>query len=406
MRIAIITASLNGGAGIAALRLHESFQQMGLDSILVNKKHHEPAKHVYSSDRLLNDNPIMRFLRKIRRKRVFYNYVLPFVKTDISFSLFSVPFSENRLHKLKILEDVDVINLHWTSGYIDLPSFLRETKVPIFFTLHDTNYFTAGCHYFNACNHFETNCVNCPIIVPEAQKKLSDIFNIKKEIYNNKKHFVIGISDWIGAAAKRSSLMKDLEVRSIPNSFSPVVPSTHEILDYLRGSDKIKALVIAQHLNDKRKGWAYIEDIMANNTFPSIEWIVVGDGAIPSRDNCTGLGTISSEHVLASIYSSVDFLVHPAIQDNFPNTVVESLSYGTPVVAFKTSGLVNMINSDNGFLANNIDKDSFIEAIGHLLSNLSGYNRNDIMKNALEKFSPEMQAKSYINFFEKALLND
>jgi glycosyltransferase involved in cell wall biosynthesis len=403
MKIGIITGSLNGGAGIASSRLHESFKQLGIESILINKKLHDPVNHIYSSDELLPDNFLVNFVRKIKARHVFKKYILPFVKTDISFALFSTPFSENRLHRLKLLQDCDVINLHWTSGYIDLPSFLDNIEQPIFFTLHDTNYFTAGCHYFNNCNHFEANCDNCPIIESKAQNRLSHIFDIKKGIFNRKRHFVIGISEWIAAAANRSTLMGGLEVKNIPNSFTPVEPTEHPTLKNLKKSNKVKALVIAQHLNDKRKGWAFIEEIIRNNTFPEVTWIVVGEGEILKYENCIELGTIASQNTLASIYGSVDFLVHPAIQDNFPNTVVESLTYGTPVVAFKTSGLPNLINSKNGILAENLETESLSNAITEMIANINHFDRALIKKTALEDFSSNKQGEAYVEFFKQAL---
>ena len=45
------------------------------------------------------------------------------------------------------------------------------------------------------------------------------------------------------------------------------------------------------------------------------------------------LGTLEGDEQLARVYAAADVFVAPSRQDNLPNTVVESLACGTPVVA-------------------------------------------------------------------------
>ncbi len=50
------------------------------------------------------------------------------------------------------------------------------------------------------------------------------------------------------------------------------------------------------------------------------------------------LGRLNDDISLALVYSAADVFVAPSIQDNLPNTVMESLACGTPCVAFKIGG--------------------------------------------------------------------
>jgi glycosyltransferase involved in cell wall biosynthesis len=67
------------------------------------------------------------------------------------------------------------------------------------------------------------------------------------------------------------------------------------------------------------------------------------------------LGFIEDETVLAEIYSAADLFIIPSIDDNLPNTVIESLMCGTPVVGFRTGGIPDVISDgENGYICQSI----------------------------------------------------
>ncbi len=50
--------------------------------------------------------------------------------------------------------------------------------------------------------------------------------------------------------------------------------------------------------------------------------------------------------------------------DTLPSTILEALLFGTPVIGAKNSGgIVDIIDSDNGFLTETADSKQFAEAI-------------------------------------------
>lgn len=65
------------------------------------------------------------------------------------------------------------------------------------------------------------------------------------------------------------------------------------------------------------------------------------------------LGFINNPLDLIKLYNKVDFFICPSSEDNLPNTILESISCGTPVLAFNIGGISDLIqHKENGFLIN------------------------------------------------------
>jgi glycosyltransferase involved in cell wall biosynthesis len=104
-------------------------------------------------------------------------------------------------------------------------------------------------------------------------------------------------------------------------------------------------------------------------------------------------------------YNAADVFVAPSLEDNLPNTVMESLSCGTPVVAFNIGGMPDMVEHKvNGYLAEPQNKISLANGIMWVIENnnkeiLSLNARKKITKN----FTPEIVANLYMNFYKSLI---
>lgn len=167
--------------------------------------------------------------------------------------------------------------------------------------------------------------------------------------------------------------------------------------------------------NDKHKGTPYLiaalEDLANRPGIDrnKIELIIFGN-----KDNAdmpefpfktTFLGTISNDDHLAKCYSAADVFITPSLEDNLPNTVMESLSCATPVVAFKTGGIPDMVKHlENGYLAEYENAEDLATGIEWLYHD---ENAPDIQKEArrtiLTQFSEQVVAEKHIKLYKTLL---
>ena len=139
-------------------------------------------------------------------------------------------------------------------------------------------------------------------------------------------------------------------------------------------------------------------------------------GSVNPKIKNIGIPWISIERIndnekLNNFYNSGDILVLPSIEDNLPLTMIESLSAGTPVVAFKVGGMQDIIkNGVNGELVESLNPDSLAKGIIKCIENM--FINNDLkLSDSSRKFAKEMfysskEAEQYIQLYNDLIINN
>ena len=113
---------------------------------------------------------------------------------------------------------------------------------------------------------------------------------------------------------------------------------------------------------------------------------------------------IKSEAELAEVYSFADVFVLPSLEDNLPNMVMEALSCSTPVVAFDSGGITDMIEHKiNGYLAGFMSAEDLAEGILFVLNGNSESLALHARKKITENFSYDIIAEKHINLYKRLL---
>jgi glycosyltransferase involved in cell wall biosynthesis len=167
--------------------------------------------------------------------------------------------------------------------------------------------------------------------------------------------------------------------------------------------EKTTILCIAGNLKEERKGGMILNSILSEEWGSDAEFLLIGNGDSHHTysENVKSLGFINDEISLQMAYHAADLVLHPAPVDNLPNTVAESLSCGTPVLAFDTGGLPEMvIPQKSGWLISPGDHAGMISTLRDVLNTRSYSDlRNSSRSIAFEKFQSSKIGKKYQDLF-------
>jgi len=396
MKVLHINTHLRGGAAKACVRLHEGLLEIGVDSkvlVLENVKTDVPEVYSYVN---FYKNPIQKARKKLaarlagRRRR---SKLMTYPKVSDGFYFTDSPFdiTQNPLY-----QEADIIHLHWVNDFLDYPSFFTKNKKPLVWTMHDMSPFSGG-------NAFEKNF---PF---EAYEKLiRPQIELKKTWYKNQNMTIVTPSEWMSKKAAQSETLEGITIHPIPyclniNKFKAV--EKDEARTSLRlPYDSTIVLFVADSVSSERKGIDLFLEAMRTLYVNNLLLLVVGNSweapeKIPPHRY---FGTVQSEEKMSLIYSAADVFVIPSREDNFPNTVLESLCCGTPVVGFEVGGIPEQIeHGKNGALCPVIDPFQLKTTILELLK--TDINREAISAEAQKKYANSIQAKRMKTLYDSLL---
>lgn len=410
MRILHIShTDMLGGAGRAAYRLHTALRQHNIDSwMLVQHKISDDSNVIAaatSSEKLW-----ARLQPKVDKvpSRIFANS--------------KIIWSNNWLPNFGVVDVVhrlqpDIVHLHWIGGYVALSEIVR-LKTPLFWSLHDMWAATGGCHYDAGCERYTVGCGQCPLLPRINTTKDLSYYNLlqKGKVFNGIKNrlTVIALSAWMAQVATASVAMRNCNVVCLPNCidtniYKPIKQSIARNILNLPAEKPILLFGAMNSTSDLRKGFEKLSSVLkiVAQKFPDVLLMVFGasesketlDVALPIRY----LGQFNDDVSLALLYSASDIFLAPSLQDNLPNTVMESLACGCPTVAFNIGGMPDLIeHRSNGYLAAPFDVADFAQGIADILSRKEQYQTN-ARGESRNTFAAERVAPRYIQLYQERL---
>jgi glycosyltransferase involved in cell wall biosynthesis len=407
----ISTLDLQGGAARATYRLHRALLTSNVDSkLLVQNKSGDDFTVISET------SPRKKILNKLRP--TLDSIPVKFYKNrgDSLFSPSFLPFS----NVIKIINDIkpDLVHLHWfCHGMISIEELAR-INVPIVWSLHDNWAFTGGCHIMWDCEKYKNTCGSCPRLGSKKENDLSrKIFNRKQKTFSKIDRLtIIGLSRWLADCANNSTLLKDRKIINLPN---PLDTEKFKPFDKVKakelwGLPKNKKLVLFganSATSDLNKGFLELCDALSRLKRTDVELVIFGSSEPKNSQNfgftTHYLGHIHDDVSLRTIYSATDVMVVPSLQEAFGQTASESMSCGTPVVAFGHTGLLDIIDhKKNGYLARPIDTADLANGIDWVLDN---GKYEDLCISAREKvmqeFDSQVVADKYIKLY-KEIINE
>lgn len=410
------TTDVKGGAALAAHRLHQALPECGVQSkMFVAWQHSDDPQVVEFRPSIWGPRSLNHVL--FRAARRWQRRSLP--TTGGIFMTHDYAFFGGLAERQA--PDADVFHFHWAMDLLDfrsLPQFAR--RAPIAWTFHDMNAFTGGCHYDRGCGRFTETCGKCPLLRSDdphdithrvIQRKIAALRDVPES-----RLVVVCPSRWMEREVQRSTVFGRFQTEVIPNGidlqeFRPLDRAALRRQFGIAPEDRV-IFFIAESLSDPRKGARELEMAIAQLThLPNLRIVTLGNGDMQQMQGplFRHLGKMNDPRKVCEAYNLADVSVIPTLQDNFPNTVLESMASGTPVVGFATGGVVDAVEHGvSGLLAPTGDTDGLAALLIRALTDdeLRTSMGHAARARAVEHYSLERQAAACAALYQRLLSVD
>jgi glycosyltransferase involved in cell wall biosynthesis len=354
MRVLHLNTHSSGGSHEYAVLLSTALAEQGIESQMLSKDSQQ-----LQSGKL--------FLDRIIRKVYVSLSTEPWHGTQ---RLLSPPCPEE-------LQGFDLVHLHTVADWFNVPSWLETlpSGIGVVITLHDMWHLTGGCFLYRGCDRFAETCAPCPILKTPLNRVIAkDEQRRKLRAYRSRRVQFVANSQWLADVADRSAIVRAC-------GCSRVIPPGIDT-EVFRPQDKAQcraelgipadAFVIAAggaSLTDINKNIPWLlEQLAGLSELEHVLVVLAGEGTleIPIGLNVRLTGGIADHVQRAMFYNAADVFVSASLMETYGLTLIEAMSCGIPVVAFRTGGVPQAVPKQGGILCELLDADAFKAAIQKL----------------------------------------
>ncbi len=333
-----------------------------------------------------------------------------------------------RQHRSRIL---DLVHLHWLGDTMISIEEIGCLQMPVVWTLHDQWAFCGAEHYTapprfgetaSSDERFLAGYIRGTRPANEAGPDLNRSTWLRKHRAWKRPMHIVCPSRWMAECAGRSMLLREWPITVIPYPIDTVrwAPFDKRAARGLMELPQDKTLLLFGAIggtSDPRKGADLLMDALrllidrrSGGVFEDLELVIFGQGR-PSKETSIGFpihyaGSLQDDISLRLLYAAADAFVIPSRQDNLPNTGIEAMACGTPVVAFSTGGLPDLVSHcETGWLARPFEVLELAQGINWVLQDRE---RNRALGErarvvALERFAPGNIAAKYSSVYQAEL---
>lgn len=314
----------------------------------------------------------------------------------------------------------DIAHLHNLHGnYFDLRYLPKLSHtVPTVLTLHDSWLLSGHCSHSFACTRWQTGCGNCPdlkIPPPIPRDETAHNWKTKQRIYAASRLYVAAPSRGLIDKVEQSMLRAGVrQTRVIPYGIdlTQFRPGDKTAARRALGLETDAVLLLASANWIRQNPWKDYKTMRRAVELAAAQWrdrpfvfLLLGEkGASEFFDNgeIRLLGFEQDPARITQYYQAADIFLHAAHSDTFPNTILEAMACGTPVVATAVGGIPEQVRDGvTGYLVPHADAEMMAQRIQELLTDTNraaafGRAAAEIAQRA---YNLERQLDDYLNWY-------
>lgn len=314
-------------------------------------------------------------------------------------------------------------NLH--GGYFGLRVLPWLSKqVPVIMKPGDMWLFSGHCAHPYDCERWKNGCGRCPdISTYPAIRRDATAYNWrrKQDIYTESRLYFATSSGWLMRRVEQSTLSPAIvEARVISNGLDLAVfrPGDQEKARTELGIPRDANVLLFVGFATRSNIWkdyltmeSAVRQVADRLPRKSLLLICLGEKREPEYIGGAKVWFIdyqNDEETVAKYYQAADIYVHAARADTFPNTVIEALACGTPVVATAVGGIPEQIEDGmTGYLVGLGDAAQMATRIEQLLSDNDLRMRmgTQAFEDARRRFDLNRQVDEYLEWYYRILEN-
>lgn len=314
-------------------------------------------------------------------------------------------------------EGIDIVHFHNMHGNYfgpeDIDS-IRKVCPNIVVTMHDMWMLTGCCPHGMKCEewHYGEDCRECHgnEWLKHGVKKAGRYLLCKMKSYSNKNILFVSPSQWLVDCCDKSYLRNEKK-QVIPNGVNTTV---YHPLDkgklrdkYGISSKKHIIMIAANDVKHPYKGFQYLQQALSRiDNKENYCLLAVGNDIAEIRDmgyQIFSPGYISDEKIMNEMYALSDVFVSVSVAETFGLVLLESMAAGTPVIAFRTGGIPEVVSKEVGWLVEQRNVDSLANTIEKVLIDDTEYTRKQrkCREYIINNFSEEIMLKKYADLYHE-----
>jgi glycosyltransferase involved in cell wall biosynthesis len=308
----------------------------------------------------------------------------------------------------------EIINLHWIGGEMISVKEIGKISKPVVWTLHDMWAFSGINHV--GYDHRVSLDSDLPLDYRFFDINLNAISR-KKKSWTTPIHIVTP-SKWLANLVKSSEIMKDWPITVIPNiiDISVFKPLNRNNCKKNFGFSLTKKTILFgafAGIVNKNKGIDLLIralDEISESLSNNVELVIFGQHEPTNFQyrrfkNIKWIGHIDNEKKMCELYNASNVVVVPSRVEAFGLVAAEAQACGIPVVAFRNSGIQEVItHMKTGYLANPFEHDDFASGIIWALKNFEKLSPLARQK-ACHEWSAEVVIPQYLKVYELVAQN-
>jgi len=418
----INTLSHSGGAAKAMQRLHDELLVQNHQSEIIaglNNQPGEPHNHCMSDVISPYQTSLGLFQSRLGSSIEDFLGLHPWTNRP------TLDLPKTKLYKWADI--IDLRNLHGRYFNLFVLPELSKGK-SVVWRLPDLWALTGYCAYPYDCLKWKDGCHNCPLLKGEGRLLVEPkppprcdgtrrVWRMKREIYQKSKLHIVVTTDWMRKQVNQGILNDALSVNVISNGVD---------LDIYRPVEKQEArnqlglptnetilLWGAAGMGLMRKGYSYAAQAVERiQTSMEKKPMLITMGNPKKMDlkypmeKSKHFGYIKDPSNQALLYAAADVFICSTLADGQPQTAIESLACGTPVIAFNIGPMPELVqDGKTGFIAPEVSVESLVTTLERALKDpnhlvkMRRYCRDE----AENKYDLTKQTIKYIELYKKIM---